>query len=1345
MKYLITLIITVTSIAGYANQVNNVEPDGVPSVENFEYSELVSNIPCSSITVSKKGFVYASTNNSILEYDGNKWRKIACIMFPRVLQTDSLNRIFYANSYTIGYLKPDSKGVFDNYTIQKFKEEKPEKVRHIFTDSTGAYFIFKYKIIRWNNGKITEWKSKSGHFVFLSRMKGKLRFLNKEFGVQKIVEDSLVTVISTKDMYRYLDLGGKREKVIDKNFPFGAEKQLFFKYSDGLLYYENYKMNLLVSHKKDILHSEFLDNGDIAINNFLKGLMVVDRWGHIKQTFSSFNGLSGSYITDMCKDNSGNLWLSTTNGVTRIDFSNPYPIYDGKSGLFERDVTDVIRHKSLLYVGTRNGIFLLNRKGADDYTAFQNPQLAQSHFTKIKNFNTTCHHFVSRGDVLLVAARDGIYQIKDNRAEKIKFLDKMPANSIWHWKHSNVNNKRVYLFTTKGLASLYFENNRYYVEGFFKGLDGNNFREDPNGDIHLISSYEYIIISNISKGRTTDITSGVKITKEKIDLSGFRDVRMSIQTVLNDHLFYIPGNIFKYNRKRKEFEKSLEFGIIPDDEIVVKILGEDIYGKIWMLTSKKNDKSIFSIRFAERNTDGKIILSERKFTGLGSNRVNDVIFENDSIVWLCTTNGLIKHDITKKRSNISYNTFIRNVISSDSLLYRGNYLNVIDKRIEIPYSDGNLSIIFSTNSYTKSHLNKFRYKLEGLNDKWSEWSSDKKITYSKLFEGDYKFIVESKNYLNELSGQDIILITIHPPWYRSIQAYMAYLLFLVASVFFFIKWRTRNLARENKQLEEMVSERTIELSEKQKILESQKEELIELDRTKSNFFANISHEFRTPLTLISGPLQNILDNTIDETLRKEYKLMLKHCDKLRVQIEQYLELSRLESKRAMLNIGIHDVSVMMKRVVSSFDSLAVLKSIDYSYNFHNNTVFAKVDAEKVETVVTNILSNAFKFTQDAGKIEVELSILENDKGFSVKITDSGIGIDKRNISKIFKRFYQVDDTSTKEFEGAGIGLFMVNELVELHGGNIHVSSEPGRGSCFTVNFWVDIMQHENASDIPVEIFQPEQNEVINESTDDVDDKCKNTVLVVEDNYDMRQYLKQILCDKFNVILAENGKIGIDQAVEKHPDIVISDVMMPLKDGFQVTDAIKSNVETNHIPVILLTAKSDHDSKLEGISLGADDYLAKPFSKEELLIRSENLIKIRENLRNKFNKQIVIKPKNNESLSVDEKFILDVGKIIEDNISRTDFTVEELSDLIGMSRRSLHRKLKALTDYTPTMFIRSYRLKKAEQLLIQKSHSISECGYAVGFDDLSYFSKCFKEHFGASPSEYIKNKQTVVSY
>lgn len=532
----------------------------------------------------------------------------------------------------------------------------------------------------------------------------------------------------------------------------------------------------------------------------------------------------------------------------------------------------------------------------------------------------------------------------------------------------------------------------------------------------------------------------------------------------------------------------------------------------------------------------------------------------------------------------------------------------------------------------------------------------------------------------------------------------------------------------------------------------QAEQLRENEKLKDQFFANISHEFRTPLTLILGPLKDLTEetgeqeNSIGASLKEKLLLMQRNAQKLLVLINQLLDLSKMDSGKIYLNKQLVDIRAFAAHIVSAFSTEAERRDVSLSLYPDDYNPVAEVDEELMEQAIGNLISNALKFTSAGGKVTVSVrQESANGNHVYVSVKDTGIGIPDKERAHIFDRFYQVSHGPSDNRQGTGIGLAFTKEVVELHGGSILVRSKMDKGSEFEITLPVSsdshaqeavmlhlpdsksrkrVYVHEQRWDEELRIEQPKEG--------------SSDIVVVDDNPDILAYLEPHLSQRYGLFLFSNSQKALEFIREKKVDLVITDIMMPDPDGFEVCQAIKENESLNHIPVIMLTARVAEESKIEGLELGADDYISKPFSASELMVRVENLIELRNMLREKYSQQVRIKGREVEVSSDDARFLQEVQAAIEAHMANSNFGVDWLADEVNLSSRQLQRKIRSITNLSAGGYIRLLRLERAGQLLEQHWGNVSEIAYEVGFQDARYFSKLFKQTYGSTPSDYVAN-------
>ncbi len=526
--------------------------------------------------------------------------------------------------------------------------------------------------------------------------------------------------------------------------------------------------------------------------------------------------------------------------------------------------------------------------------------------------------------------------------------------------------------------------------------------------------------------------------------------------------------------------------------------------------------------------------------------------------------------------------------------------------------------------------------------------------------------------------------------------------------------------------------------------------LQELDRAKSNFFTNISHEFRTPLTLILGPIQNQLQkNGLSNDERNNFEMMHRNSTRLLSLVDQLLDISKLEAGSLKLSIAKIELMPFIGSLVDGFIYMAKQKELNYIVNTNPTTIATWFDKDVIEKIIVNLLSNAIKYTPTKGSIVCNAFV--NDDQFHFEVKNTGLGLSKEEQTKIFERFYQLNENK----HGVGIGLALVKELVNLHKGTITVDSIPEEWTTFKVVlpiYKAAFKEDEFIDDVAIKstdvksirteplgkISEANAITVMSKDPDIHQDVDNPILLMIDDNADIRTYVSSIFKDSYTILTAKNGQEGIDLAIEHIPDIIISDIMMPVKNGIQLCNTLKVDEHTSHIPIILLTAKAGDENEIEGVMTGADDYITKPFNEELLQLRVQKLIESRKKLQERYSQEVLLRPKDIAITSVDEQFLERLQKVLDDKLVEASFSIGNFSQAIGMSRMQLHRKLKALTGLSATEFIRSQRLKLAAQLLKKSEINVSQVGYSVGFNDHAYFSKCFKEMYHCTPTAYANN-------
>ncbi len=788
---------------------------------------------------------------------------------------------------------------------------------------------------------------------------------------------------------------------------------------------------------------------------------------------------------------------------------------------------------------------------------------------------------------------------------------------------------------------------------------------------------------------------------------------------------------------------------LPDD-VVYGILPDDA-GNIWGSTNK----GIFCLMVTKNNSSSNWVF--HNFTK--ANGLQDDEFNTGSYAKLPNGNlafgGVNGINIFDPKEilvpGFMPNVFITDILINNQPIAPGDNTSVLQNTIEqskeitLTHLQDILSLEFSSLDLTASAQNKYRYQLVGVDKDWVESGTRRTATYLHLPAGKYIFKVQGSNSQGIWSDKIAELqITVLPPWWRSWWAYMIYVLLLGLGIRAYFKFSV-NRAKLKSQL-------SFEQLEAKRVKE--------LDSVKTQLYTNITHEFRTPLTVILGMAQQVksnppqhLDNGIDMIIRNGQSLLNL--------VNEMLDLSKLETGKMTLQTVNGDIINFLRYIVESFHSLAESQKKQLHFLAGMDALYVAYDPEKVRQIVANLLSNALKFTPQKGNIYITVS--ENnglhEAGKStliIKVKDTGIGIPESQLEHIFERFYQLDNSHTRKTEGTGIGLALTKELVKLMEGEITVKSPPtgaNRGTEFTVTLpLTNIQASENIiyPDIKEAVSKQINTTSINNLIPDEEKQAKEKplILLVEDNADVVAYTASCLPD-YRLAVGQDGREGFEIASEIIPDLIITDVMMPFVDGFELCRQLRNDEHTSHIPIIMLTAKADMESKMEGLEKGADVYLEKPFNREELLIRIKKLLELRKNLQQFYlkkaglNTNVVteIALQDEEQISenkIEDEFVKRVREAIEIHLADTGFTVEQLCKMVFMSHSQLHRKLDALTGCSPNKFIRIIRLNKAKEMLKHSDNSIASIALDCGYNDPGYFARVFKQEYGITPQDWRSN-------
>jgi signal transduction histidine kinase/ligand-binding sensor domain-containing protein/DNA-binding response OmpR family regulator len=1138
----------------------------------------------------------------------------------------------------------------------------------------------------------------------------------------------------------------------------------------------------------------FFENtrGDILIGTRGNGLYKIDLHTR-KITQLLYNPTQidrDNLIMSLAYDQDGTLWVGTDSGVILIkndDFKNPIHLQsnpDSETGLSSHAIQGIlVDRENNVWIGTWEAGLNVHYSNSNKFRLFRHRANSTEGLLRDKVTSIVCED----NNKVWIGSNSGL-TLLDRRVNTFKYFIKDPTNSAIS-NYNDINflfkdkDKDIIVLTWGGGMRILqkgtnqFVNYNYEKSGFSPYLTCIGDSKIPN-KLWIGMQEEGLLLFDKITGKFSPI----------IDLN-IKEIlaHIHVNSVLEDSngILWIGSyntGIYNYDPKTgkiNHFQQSEKEGSIKGNHVFQII--EDSKKRIWVATNGGG----FCLFQPQKNNYKTWTMLD----GLPNNTVKGILEDNQHTLWLATNQGLANFNIEKNTfknysqadglqgSEFLINAYTKNdagemffggtggmnVFYPDSLRENPKVpkvyitgLRLFNKPVSIGQKDSPLqndiistktlefkasqnvfSIEYTALDFQKFKNNQYAYMLEGFDEDWNYVGTQRIASYTNLSAGEYTFKVKASNNDGIWNPQETtIKIIILPPLYKSWWAFLIYGCLILGSIY--------ALRRVIQVREGFKSDIRLQEIEKQQIQE--------LDRLKTNFFTNISHEFRTPLTLIISPLEKYLSDNIDisEASRKRTESVYRNAKQLQKLINQLLDLSKLEAGRLTPEITQSDLAEFTENITNSFQDLAEQKKITLKYCASETQLMAYFDGDIVEKIVTNLLSNAFKFSKEGGEISVILSTKPFDnENVILKVSDTGIGISPEHLPNIFNRFYQVHDSHQPQLVGTGVGLSLCKELAEIHRGEILVNSKIGEGTTFSLYLpiakkaydiqWIreTLIPHETSAIPLVNLVQNTENQEFKELNLD-----SSILLIAEDNEDLRNYIKEIFMDKFQILEAENGQEALKLAQENIPDLIISDWMMPIMTGVELCESVKTNPKISHIPIIILTSKSSNESKQIGLETGADDYITKPFNANLLEVRVKNILENRKKLRELFGKSAQVKYKEIALNSSDEHFLIRVVKIVEQNLDNLNLDISFLEDELKMSNMQLYRKLKSLTNLSGNEFIKNVRLKKAVQLLESENFSVSEIAYKVGFNDPSYFTRMFKKEFGKTPSEYLERSLEV---
>ena len=1038
--------------------------------------------------------------------------------------------------------------------------------------------------------------------------------------------------------------------------------------------------------------------------------------------------IANNVIWQIFKDRSGVLWFVTSNGLSRMNLDGNFYTYHEVSRfsgdqLIGNQVKAILSDsQDNLWIGTQGGVIKTDNETGEQVIFDSN---------------------INNERQLLL---NNVFALEEDKQHNI-WIGSAGGINIWDEQLKKMHS--ITAGSQNGLSSNYIAHLTKSPEGkiWISAWEGGLY--EVNGDFHQPDELQFEPIADVSNVSEKVVYGDNAIwliefdqlyrvdkkSKERQLVSSFTEVAK--QQMIYSLYYSSSGSIWagtlngliEYNTKThlSEFHQ-----VLTGSDVIVSSIIEDHVGNIWSTSNTSIHRLSPTRELTIFPLDKDLPLKSFYYGCAARTSAGELLFGGD--------NGYISIDPSSAQPNdYQPSVYITNLQINNTKINVGDSLNnrpVLTKdisftdAIELEYDQRSVTLEFSSLHFWQPDMNVYAYMLEGVDSDWKYVSGRKNFAvYSSLQPGTYHFQVKGSNNYGVMSDQLTTLsITINPPLLLSKTFIILYMLLAALITFLGLRFYSSRVKLQNEL----------------RITRLQKDHAEELEQTKELFFTNISHELRTPISLILPPIHEIQNHgKLDEQSRRLISLAEKNSVRLLKLVNQILDFNKLESETLQLKVAPVELVQFCKEVFDLFIDQANRHQIEFEFKNSIESQLVWVDIEKVETILFNLLSNAFKFTREHGNITLEINVDSahfKEGAILIAVKDTGVGISSSDQKRIFDRFYQAEE-GKKLDSSSGIGLTLASEYIELHHGEIKVDSRINHGTTFTV--WLPLgkshLPIDSQSETTVElratrsIYPKDQQNKTYQLDLDTD---KPTILLVEDNRDVVDFIRTSLEHSYNFVTAENGAEGIEKANNFMPELIISDIMMPVMDGLELCKKIKSNPKTSHITLILLTAKSMESNKLEGLRHGADVYLTKPFEIPLLDAHISNLISRKKELTSYIRSEfLTLQEAPDTEDNRENKFLKKVIDLIEVNISDPDFGVEQISKEVGMSSTHLYRKLKAQTGLSAQDIIKKYRIKKASLLLKNNEGNVSETMYKVGFSSASYFSKCFKAEFGVTPKEY----------
>jgi len=1333
-------------------------------ITKFSSEEGLSSNAIYSILQDSKGFIWIATEEGLNKFDGKSFTHFSI----------NSGRYSLSNNHTqTMLLAPDGNiwaGTSDGLNIYDYKSDSIIKVRRNTNPLKLIYNDITY--LTSGNDKTTiwigtygdginyfDWREKKFHDLRLPKIKN----IAPPLFVMSLLEDDKNRLwIGTQHngLYRY-DI--KEHRI---HFYPLSENSLFIRtiYQDSyrriwigtskgcylyneltnLLELVNYpselQSNSIGTIKEDHAGKIWIGTEQFLMSFSVKSFRVNDKFSYqiIGQGESS-SKLSCSSINSLFADQDNNIWIGTAWGGVNMLKGTPtkFKLFkhesDAGNSLPNSPITSICPdRKGNLYIGTlgtdKIGVCEIN---------LQSEVIKELEINK--KFPGLIYQSIfldSQNNLWFGTYNKGLFKLDKNGKNYTRYsFDNLDPNSLPDNDVRCIYESKDHLIwvgTSNGLARFSNDNKTIGRVNILNNRTGIRCIKESKNGILWIGTYGSGVITYNPNIKKLNLKPTIYSPRVVVDI------------LLHDNIVWLGTQgegLYVYNQLTNKGKRYTESNGLNSNYI--RSIARDKTGKIWIATSKGisklNPETKEIENFSTQDGIQSREFSERSVTELpngllafggyiGLNIFNPMnVTKNDKCPPVVFTRLMIYNEVMTPSENRHKNSPLKENIT-------------LADKIVLNYNQSVFTIEFIGINYNANQKIQYAYFLEGSDKKWNHLGTQNNVTFRNLAPGEYTFKVKASSPDAVWSDSNIatIEIIIRPPFWKTYWAYFIYMIIL-SGLFYFV-WLFLTIR--------------IRTANHLKIERAKREKDEEVHQEKLQFFTNISHEFRTPLTLIIGPLEKMQQDETEDEKKTHLKLMLRNAKRLLGMVNQLLDFRKTERGQMKLKVQENDIIPVIAEIMLSFEELRRHKDIQFNFIHDQDKLMAWFDVEFINKSLMNLLSNSFKFTNNNGIISISIDVkkdIYDAKKVEITVTDNGKGIPQSEIKSIFDRFFQGKEQSSIQ-QGSGIGLHLVKNLIELHHGTIDVESTPNLNTSFKITFPVErsaylereLMDDSEANQNPEKTESTVDlsvSETLKTDADKFNNRNKKRILIVEDNEDIRTYIHSILGQEYAIDEAENGAIAFEMIALNDYDLIISDLMMPEMDGIELCTRLKSSIETNHIPIIILTAKSDIENKIEGLKIGADSYITKPFHPEHLMIRVTKLIELRDLLKERYSRKISLGDLNKPdpaSTSQDELFLQKMISVILDKLVETEFNGDSLAIELGISRMGLHRKIKALTGQSTGEFIRNIRLKKACEFLTIQDKNISEVCYDVGFNSPSYFTTCFTEAFKMTPREYVKN-------